>query len=288
MHGEGGWVAGGGGRRGAVDHQTVDVVEDNVYHCRGAVYDFETRVSSVRDREQDLGLGFQVSIRWCPFDRAAHGALKCVIDELLLVISVAVDVFLLAGGGFSDDHEYCEGCLHVVHLRITAGHWRRKTMVGNVEMIIEICLIASITHTVSDHLPGSHCSAHHQQPQQTTSNWSSNQTAKNGPCLTKPDIPLPLQANAKRASDFAPTQVTYIDGWLDKVTNEDVDYDYYHAIIDEYNYRGDHHHLSLPVTMPSGDEDSDSASDGDGGSSSGSTASARRRSLLSKTVYRNW
>ncbi|KAL2359703.1 hypothetical protein RJZ56_007448, partial [Blastomyces dermatitidis] len=77
-----------------------------------------------------------------------------------------------------------------------------------------------------------------------------------------------------RASDLISTQVTDIDGWLGKVTNKEVGWDYWHAIIDEYYYPADHHHhLSLPIPISgcvsnSGDDDSDGAGAGDGGSAS--------------------
>ncbi|KLJ10802.1 hypothetical protein EMPG_13840 [Blastomyces silverae] len=301
-----GGMGSGGGGGGAVDGQTVDVIEDNVYHCQRAVYDFETRVLSMGGGNWDWNgedLGSPVSIRWCPFDRAVHGALEYVIDELQLVISVAVDVFLLAGGGCQvplrepvSRGNYSMSCAAADWwaLEKKDGGWH----CGNDHRDMFDCVYYEQRHrhpdSDSDHtgrsedIPGNYCSAHHLQLQHTTHNRSGNQTAKNGPCLTKAELPHPfgdddmsppplLQLNTKGASDFISTQVTDIDGWLEKVTNEDVEYDYYHAIIDEYYYPADHRRHSLPITMPgcvsnSSDEDSDSDSNSHGGS--GSTASS--------------
>ncbi|EGE84871.2 hypothetical protein BDDG_07816 [Blastomyces dermatitidis ATCC 18188] len=242
---------GGGGGGGTVDGQTVDVIDDNVYHCQRAVYDFETRVLSVRAGVGEEDLGFPVSIRWCPFDRVAHGALKCVIDELQLVISVAVDVFLLVGGGRSDDHGDCDewyecdgaGCQlplwEPVNRRNCSTGW--ASVDWSMEKQDEISLLRPPPRKPLFSSPSTTTAYNSQQKQQPNRKWA---------------------------------LVTDIDGWLGKVTNKEVDWDYWHAIIDEYYYPADHHHhLSLPIPIPgcvsnSGDDDSDGAGAGDGGSAS--------------------
>ncbi|OAX80310.1 hypothetical protein ACJ72_05363 [Emergomyces africanus] len=123
-----------------IDCETISVIEDNVFHCRRAIYEFETQVLSMmghrmlrvatgeeeeneeeNEEEKEVGDGkgrvgggnaeWASSLtftRWCPstFYHAVHLALKDVVDELQLVISVAVDVVLLVG----DYYDCCDGC----------------------------------------------------------------------------------------------------------------------------------------------------------------------------------
>ncbi|PGH17497.1 hypothetical protein AJ79_01097 [Helicocarpus griseus UAMH5409] len=98
---------------GTIDIETIGIIEDNIYQCRQAIWNFETHVLSMRCR-MTRGLCGKTNeddafLRSCPLDKSAHCALKYVINELQLVISVVVDVFLLADyGDVECDECHCD------------------------------------------------------------------------------------------------------------------------------------------------------------------------------------
>ncbi|OAT13469.1 hypothetical protein BDBG_08662 [Blastomyces gilchristii SLH14081] len=166
------------------------------------------------------------------------------------------------------------GSRSIDEIALRAGHlwtgqWRNKTVFGNVEITIEMCLIPSIMNTDRDILTPT--TSQEAIVQLTIYNYSIQLTAE---AATEPQMGPGEQRLTSHPHSNTTPSVTDIDGWLGKVTNKEVDWDYWHAIIDEYYYPADHHHhLSLPIPIPgcvsnSGDDDSDGASASDGGSAS--------------------
>ncbi|OJD10992.1 hypothetical protein AJ78_08146 [Emergomyces pasteurianus Ep9510] len=278
---------------GGIDCETINVIEDNVNLCRRAIYDFETQVLSMRYRmlrvteeeEEEEGeeeaddeesvdgkegeeggnaeWSFAPFMRPCPFDQAVHLAWKDVIDELQLVISVAVDVVLVVGDYYCDDrYDYADRCDEEIDCELPSP-------------------IVNGKHCVDQYPPAerlSECSDGGWHVDLDNARfWVEDMSFT--PCLTKAEpsrhvgnIPLLLQLNAKDAGDFiSPTsKIAHsccftqksppdIEDWLGNVTNQEAEN--YPAVDDSYHY--DHHHRQKTIfadILDSGEEDREGSS----------------------------
>ncbi|PGH30117.1 hypothetical protein GX50_07137 [[Emmonsia] crescens] len=285
---------------GGIDCETINAIEDNVYHCRRAISNFETQVlmryrmlrATIGEEEEgeeeeekadgDEELQFPAFMRWCPFDQAAHLALKYVIDELQLVISVAVDVFLLAGG-HCDNCDDCDGTGCELPLRMTNGRqcFDRCTPVersskrtdggwqpgddyeDNKSMFTclyyERSYIDSYDRKDMQDMSRTHYSSHQQQQQKKKARSRRRDEDTNAPSFTKAEpphhvgnIPLLVQLNANDASDIISTPIINAgDCWFGDKRHAEIEHwldsvkneeTDYSTIYDYYYYYYDHHH----------------------------------------------
>ncbi|KKZ61518.1 hypothetical protein EMCG_00597 [[Emmonsia] crescens] len=280
---------------GGIDCETINAIEDNVYHCRHAIYNFETQVLSMRYRmlratigeeeeeEEKAGgdeeLQFPAFMRWCPFDQAAHLALKYVIDELQLVISVAVDVFLLVGGRY-DNCDDCDGTGCELPLRMTNsrqcfdrcapveqsskrtdGGWQPGDDYKDNDTMFT-CLYHERSHIDSDDgkvmqdMSRQYYSSRQQQKKKARSIRRDEDT--NAPRFTKAEpphhvgnIPLLVQPNANDVSDIISTPIINAGGcWFGDKRHAAIERwldsvqneeTDYSTIYDYYYYYYDHH-----------------------------------------------